>query len=76
MNFRACCAEIVRMSPTMPVSDDRRDMAAGSSRRIGSVASVSNHNPFDLIERQLIGIPPVWAALSVLAGITDASMFD
>jgi len=26
--------------------------------------------------RQVGGIPPVWAALPVSAGITDASMFD
>ena len=25
---------------------------------------------------RLVGIPPVWAALPVSAGITDASMFD
>ena len=38
-----------------------------------------DHHPLEIAGRQrphLVRIPPVWAALPVSAGITDASMFD
>ena len=38
-----------------------------------------DHHPLEIAGRQrpgLVSIPPVWAALPVSAGITDASMFD
>jgi len=50
--------------------------AAGCTRvvYVGHVRGIGREL-FEAV-RQVGGIPPVWAALPVSAGITDASMFD